>query len=123
MMRLSSSRSGIRLEASEEEFIGNEWRKKRVLEDAFDKYEVFVLLREVVSSVPSQVEVVGEAFHDCRQFFIPLVEIKDEALNLARCRCLHNRGFLQASPEFEIVECEVGGKVKAGFKHDGKLFG
>lgn len=116
-----SAGSIFRLEANEEELIGDEGGQHRFLEYGRDHDENFVLFPEVVQPIPSQIEVINHAIHLSVQFSIPVVIVKDEAIDLALCRCLHDRRLFNVRPEFEIVECEVGNEVKACVKRDGEL--
>jgi len=81
-----------------------------------------VSLPEVVHFAKSQVEVIGHAMDDSGKLVIPAMVVEDEAFNLALCRCLHDLSIIESSPESEIVECEVGNKVKSCVKLDSKLF-
>ena len=79
-------------------------------------------LSHVVHAAKSQVEVIGHAIDDSGKFVIPAMVVEDETLNLALCCRLHDLSIFESSPESEIVECEVGNKVKSGVKLDSKLF-
>ena len=111
----------FRLEAKEEEFIGDEGRNHRFLEYGSDCDENFELFPEVVLAIPSHVEVIDHAIHLCGQLKIQVVIVKDEVIDLAHCRCLHRLRLLNVRIEFEIVECEVGNEVDACVEYDGGL--
>ena len=115
--------SRLILEAGEDKFIGNKWRKERLLEDSvLHERKNRVLMAKVVLIAKSQVEVIGHGMHDSGKLVIPTMVVEDKTINLALCRCLHDLSVVKTSPEREIIECEVSNNVNSSVKFDSKLF-